>query len=230
MIQIFNKSYLECDKCFDLIFTDIPYNIGKDAYASNPRWWKNGNVKDGKSDKANTSFFEKDIDFDLYEWLEWCYNHLAEDGKLITFLSIEQLSLLIQNHNKFKKYTPLIFIKNNSAEVLKVNMRIVGACEYGIILYKNKLGVFNNDGKMVKNWFIFDRLSNKLHPNQKPLNLCVDILKLYTTKDSVVCDTCMGSGQIVKACKYLGVDCYGYEIESKYYEIAKNNLSDEVIE
>ena len=30
----------------DLILIDIPYNIGKDAYASNPQWWKNGNIKD----------------------------------------------------------------------------------------------------------------------------------------------------------------------------------------
>ena len=41
-----------------LILTDIPYCIDKDAYASNPRWWKNGNVKDGRSEKANTSFLK----------------------------------------------------------------------------------------------------------------------------------------------------------------------------
>ena len=45
---------------------------------------------------------------------------------------------------KFKKYTPLVFIKNSSAEVLKVNMRVVGACEYGLILYN---GATNNPKK-----------------------------------------------------------------------------------
>lgn len=224
-MKLYNKSYLECeDVKFDLIFTDIPYNIGKDAYASNPRWWKNGDYKNGKSEKANSMFFETDDEFDLYQWLDWCYNHLTDDGKLITFLSVEQLSLLILNHNKFKKYTPLIFIKNNSAEILKTNMRVVGACEYGIILYKNKLGYFNNNGKMIKNWFYFDKVNKKIHPNQKPLKLCLDILKLFINENSIVCDTCMGSGQIIKACNILGLDSYGFEIDANYFNRAVENI------
>lgn len=227
MIKIFNKNYLDCgDVKFDLIFTDIPYNIGKDAYASNPQWWKNGIIKEGYSKKADTCFFDTDINFDIYEWLEWCYNHLKENGKIITFLSIEQLSLLILNHGKFKKYIPLIFIKNNSAEALKVNMRIVGACEYGVILYKNKLGYFNNEHKMIKNWFTFDRIAKKKHPNQKPLDLCTKLLKLFADKNYIICDTCMGSGQILKACKLLNLDCYGFEINKEYFEIAKANLEE----
>ena len=140
---------------------------------------------------------------------------------------MEQLSELILDHGKFKKYTPLVFIKNNSAEVLKVNLRVVGACEYGIILYKNKLGTFNNNGKMIKNWMTFDRVNKKVHPNQKPLNLCKNILELYKTDGMLVCDTCMGSGQIVKACKQLGIDCFGFEIDENYFEKAKQNIEEE---
>ena len=29
----------------DFILTDIPYNIGCDAYASNPKWWKDNHVQ-----------------------------------------------------------------------------------------------------------------------------------------------------------------------------------------
>ncbi len=226
MIKLFNKDYNECeDVKFDLIFTDIPYNIGTDAYASNPQWWKDGKIANGYSEKANAQFFEKDIDFNVYNWMLWCANHLKENGKLITFCSIEQVAEIIRFYKKcFKKYTPLVFIKKSSSEVLKVNMRIVGACEYGIVLYKNKLGKFNNDGKMIKNWFCFDRVNNKQHPNQKPLQLCKDILKLYVESGDLVCDTCMGSGVIVKACQELGIDCYGFEIEKKYFDIASTYI------
>ena len=55
-----------------LILTDIPYCIDKDAYASNPRWWKNGNVKDGRSEKANTSFFKNDKEFNIDNFLNFC--------------------------------------------------------------------------------------------------------------------------------------------------------------
>ena len=60
MINIYNKNYLECkDVKFDLIFTDIPYNIGRDAYALNPQWWKNGDVKAGTSEKPIQNFLKQ---------------------------------------------------------------------------------------------------------------------------------------------------------------------------
>lgn len=224
-IKIFNAGYQTCeDVKFDVIFTDVPYNIGRDAYASNPRWWKDGKFENGKSEKANSMFFETDEHFDLFEWLSWCSEHLKEDGKLITFCSVEQMAELIQNHKGFKKYTPLIFIKNNSAEVLKTNLRIVGACEYGIILYKNKLGKFNNNGKQIKNWFEYKKPYKPAHPNQKPYDLCYKILELYTNENDLICDTCMGSGVIIKVAKDLNLNAYGFEIDEKYFELAKNNI------
>ena len=55
----------------NLILTDIPYNIGKDAYASNPQWWKNGDYKNGKSEKANSKFFETDENFNIDNFLKF---------------------------------------------------------------------------------------------------------------------------------------------------------------
>lgn len=40
-----------------LIIADIPYNIGANAYGSNPVWYKGGDNKNGESDKAKASFF-----------------------------------------------------------------------------------------------------------------------------------------------------------------------------
>lgn len=39
-----------------LIIADIPYNIGINAYASNPTWYKDGDNKNGESDKAGKVF------------------------------------------------------------------------------------------------------------------------------------------------------------------------------
>lgn len=33
-----------------LIIADIPFNIGKNAYASNPSWYKGGDNKQGESE------------------------------------------------------------------------------------------------------------------------------------------------------------------------------------
>jgi len=39
-----------------LIIADIPYNIGKNAYGSNPSWYIDGDNKNGESEKAGTEF------------------------------------------------------------------------------------------------------------------------------------------------------------------------------
>ena len=46
-----------------LILTDIPYNIGKNAYGSNPVWYVGGDNKNGESDLAGEEFFDTDKDF-----------------------------------------------------------------------------------------------------------------------------------------------------------------------
>jgi site-specific DNA-methyltransferase (adenine-specific) len=59
-------------------------------------------------------------------------------------------------------------------------MKIVGATEYAVVLYRNKLPKFNNigtDGEnhMIFNWFEWKRDNKnkyaKIHPTQKPINL-----------------------------------------------------------
>ena len=43
-----------------LVIADIPYNIGKNAYGSNPSWYVDGDNKNGESEKAGKSFFKTD--------------------------------------------------------------------------------------------------------------------------------------------------------------------------
>ena len=46
-----------------LIIADIPYNLGNNAYASNPSWYEDGDNKNGESDLAGKAFFDTDEDF-----------------------------------------------------------------------------------------------------------------------------------------------------------------------
>lgn len=65
MIRLYNDDFMNYNKYTynkaKLILTDIPYNIGLNAYASNPQWWKGGEVKNGKSELAKTEFFFLEI-------------------------------------------------------------------------------------------------------------------------------------------------------------------------
>ena len=55
-----------------LIIADIPYNLGNNAYASNPMWYENGDNKNGESKLAGKSFFDTDNDFKINNFFDFC--------------------------------------------------------------------------------------------------------------------------------------------------------------
>lgn len=131
-----------------LIIADPPYNLGKNAYASNPSWYVDGDNKNGESDKAGKEFFDTDKDFRPAEFMHFCSQMLVKEPKesgkapcMIVFCEFEQQFKYIELGKQygFNHYINLVFRKNFSAQVLKANMRIVGNCEYGVLLYRDKV-------------------------------------------------------------------------------------------
>lgn len=57
-----------------LVIADIPYNVGEDAYGSNPMWYKGGDNKNGESELAGKAFFDTDKDFRIAEYMHFCSN------------------------------------------------------------------------------------------------------------------------------------------------------------
>ena len=55
-----------------LIIADIPYNLGNNAYASDPRWYKDGDNTNGESKLAGKSFFDTDSDFKINNFYFIC--------------------------------------------------------------------------------------------------------------------------------------------------------------
>lgn len=64
-----------------LIIADIPYNLGKNAYASNPAWYKDGDNANGESALAGKSFFDTDEDFRPAEFMHFCSTMLKSESK-----------------------------------------------------------------------------------------------------------------------------------------------------
>ena len=64
-----------------LIIADPPYNLGKNAYASNPAWYKDGDNKNGESELAGTEFFDTDKDFRPAEFMHFCSQMLVREPK-----------------------------------------------------------------------------------------------------------------------------------------------------
>lgn len=219
-----------------LVIADIPYNLGNYAYASNPVWYKNGDNKNGESDKAGKQFFNTDNNFNIAEYFHFCSKLLKKEPKekgkapaMIVFCSFQQIPMIIEYGKKhgFVNSYPLYFIKNYSAQVLKANMKIVGATEHAVVLYRDKLPKFNNHHKMIFNWFTWTRdnkIYPKIHPTQKPVNLLKQLIEIFTDKGDTIIDPCAGSGTTLRAAEELGRNCYGFECDKRFYSQAVEKM------
>lgn len=224
-----------------LVIADIPYNIGKNAYGSNPAWYIDGDNANGESALAGKEFFDTDKDFRITEFLHFCSTLMVKEPKeagkapcMIVFCEFEQQFELIQKAKAYglNKYINLVFRKNFSAQVLKANMRVVGNCEYGLCLYRDKLPKFNNEGKMVFNCIDWEKDGNtpKIHPTQKPVKLLERLIKVFTDEGDVVIDPVAGSGSTLLAAMNCGRKAYGFEIKKDFYREALKLLNGKKIE
>ena len=229
--------------------------VGNNFYGSNPMWYKNGDNKNGESKLAKKAAFNSDYNFNLYEFFHFCSKMLKKDdvkpvprGRssnspcMIVFCSFEQIQTLIKAAEKhgFIHYIPLIFVKNYSPQVLKANMRVVGATEYALLLYRDKLPKFRNGlqidengknipgtGHMVFNWFEWKKDGKeipKIHPAQKPIAVLKKLIETFTDEGDVVIDPCAGSGTTLRAALESGRSGYGLEIDRTFYNRAKEEM------
>lgn len=257
--ELYNDS-MQGWKCYpiqkaQLIIADIPYNVGNNFYGSNPMWYNGGDNKNGKSKLAGKAAFASDFNFNVYEYFHFCSRLMKkEDTKkqgrgrssnspcMIVFCSFEQMHDLILAAKKqgFANYIPLYFIKNYSPQVLKANMRVVGATEHALLFYRDKLPKFRNGvkvdengknirgtGHMVFDWFNWEKDGKeipKIHPAQKPVKLLKKLIETFTDVGDVVIDPCFGSGTTARACQELGRHFYGFEINKEFYTRAKEEM------
>ena len=220
-----------------LVIADIPYNIGINEYGSNPQWYVDGDNKNGESELAGKKFFATDDNFNSHEFMHFCSKLMKREPKergqapcMVVFCSFEQQWGLIELARQFgiNNYINLVFRKNYSAQVLKANMRVVGNAEYALILYRDKLPKFNNNGKMIMNimdWIEDDKnspLYRKVHPTQKPVKLIERLIEIFTDEGDIVIDPVAGSGSTLIAAENPGRKGYGFEIDRKIYKEAKD--------
>jgi len=226
-----------------LVIADIPYNLGINAYASSTEWYIGGDNSNGESKKAGKSFFNTDNNFKIAEYMHFCSRLLKpepkEKGKapaMIVFCAFDQMQMVIDYGKKhgFENNYPIFFIKNYSAQVLKANMKIVGATEHAVVLYRDKLPKFNNGrteaekGRMVFNWFEWQKDDAnkypKIHPTQKPVAVLKRLIEIFTDEGDVVIDPVAGSGTTLRAAYELGRISYGFEVDKNFYNAAREKM------
>lgn len=119
-------------------------------------------------------------------------------------------------------------------------MRVVGATEYALVLYRDRLPKFRNGvqtdengktirgtGNMVFNWFNWEKDGKdipKIHPAQKSVKVLKKLIETFTDEGDVIIDPCFGSGSTLRAANELGRSSFGFEIDRDFYNGAKEKM------
>lgn len=213
----------------DLIITSPPYNLGH--YKRNCG---------GVLVKYNS--YKDDMDYDDYEkwqieFLNKCYDLLSDRG-LIYYNHKER-------HFKGKYFNPINLVQCSKLKPLQTIIwnrksgytfnigRYVNCYESIIVAYKNIKKYMRIPIEQEKYFDVWNITPSKNNGQVAtyPLELPLRILKGYKNyKDLLVLDPFMGLGTTGIACKKMGIDFIGIDIDKKYFDIVKQCLEDKEME
>ena len=209
------------DKCIDLIVTDPPYLIENTNAGGNSKLAKsiqlmNNELAEGVlTEGVNVEILEEFVrvlkTINIYIWC----NHKQIPMYLDFFV------------NKYKcAFDVIIWNKTNAMPLF--NNKYLTDKEY--CLYFRKNGYCNpesyEDAKTV--YYQPINVSDKEkfnHPTIKPINIIKTIIKNSSKQNDIIADFFMGSGTTCVASKDTDRQYIGFEIEEKWYNIAKDRLN-----
>ena len=176
----------------ELLFTDPPYGISVVS--------KKGNIGKGVLAKEGT------------------YREVLGDDKFFdpTFLLSLCDNQIIWGANYFHNLLPL-----KTKWIVWDKDRPEGTtfsdCE---LAWTSIKGVAVKKYKCTWNGMIREGESEKrIHPTQKPLKICKEILNDYSKKNNKILDLFLGSGSTLIACEKTNRICYGMELDTKYCDV-----------
>lgn len=76
-----------------------------------------------------------------------------------------------------------------------------------------------------KVWSGVSNEKNRIHPTQKPVALYEWLLNNYAKKGDKILDTHLGSASSIIACKKLGFEYMGFELDEDYFKSASERIS-----
>ncbi len=74
-------------------------------------------------------------------------------------------------------------------------------------------------------WDIASVRKNDDHPAKFPIELAERVIRLYTSKEDTVLDPFLGSGTTARAARMLNRHYIGIELDSKYFQLAQQNVN-----
>lgn len=248
MVKLFNNDCIEgmknlADNSIDCIITDLPFNAtacdwDKTVIDLSKMWEQFKRIIKPCSSVllfANGKFVYKlvnsNVDWFKYKWV-WVkdtptmFIH-AKNAPMRKFEEILVFSDGVINHatvtKRRMKYNPqgLTSCEKSRTGRGKAMGTIVGKRPSQVDNYIQKQTGYPTDVI----YYSSPHGTTRLHPSQKPTELLEFLIKTYTDEGDVVLDATMGSGSTGVAALNAKRNFIGYEIDEKYFNIAKERIS-----
>lgn len=220
-IQIYNVDSIQFMKQMEegsvsLVVTDPPYKTitggnSDGANSKRPQGMLDGNRKLFKHQKLKIS-----------EWMCELYRVLKDGSHCYIMTNSLNMEEMLTESRKagFKLHNILVWEKNNCTP----SQFYMKNCEYVLFLRKGRAKWINDIGGSKTVHKFNNIIGKKTHPCEKPIELLKFYINNSTDEDTVVFDPFMGTGSCGIACKELGVDFIGCELDKEYFDIAKERL------
>jgi site-specific DNA-methyltransferase (adenine-specific) len=196
------------DKAIDLVLTDPPYGI------------KAG----GAGERANSLRGNAKATTRDYGVVDWDNSIPSKETFNEMFRVSKDQAVFGGNYfteNLFNSPCWIVWDKNNGDNDY-------ADCELVWTSFKSAVRKF----KYTWHGMIQENMKDKdirFHPTQKPVELMRWILENYSKPGDLICDPFAGSFTTARACKDLGRDFIGFELDQSYCRIGEERLRQEVL-
>lgn len=192
----------------DMVLTDIPYDM-----VNRP---SNGLRV---LDKGNADILTFDLEKFLVEVDRVC------KGTIVVFCGVNQVSEIYkyfaEKQAKGKgTVRQLIWEKTNPSPMNGEHIYLSGI--ENAIWFKKRGGTFN--AKCKNTVFKHPCGRSKLHPTEKNHKLLAELIEDNSNVGDTILDPCCGSGSHLLVANELDRNALGFELDEKYFEIAKERL------
>lgn len=218
------------DHTVDMIFTDLPYGITKNAWdvpiPLDKLWVQYRRVL--KPGGAVLLFAQMPFGADLIisnrRWYryEWIWHKTMPVG----FLNANRMPLRThENILVFYEHLPTYHPQKTPGKPYTATRSTRATRNYGRF---DRVTTVNDGDRCPRDVLTFSNGNNasKIHPTEKPVDLLAYMIRTYTDEGDTVLDSCMGSGSCGVACQHLGRNFIGIEKDTGYFEAAKKRIEE----
>lgn len=243
MIQLYNDDCFNIfksieDNSIDLILCDLPYGLSRtkkiwDCALPLDKLWQEYNriiKSQGNIVLFSSGLFTIDLinsNRKQYKYkLIWKKNTASGMG-LAKYRPMNYYEEICVFNNTNATYNPQMKLRENKA---KHSYKYNHSCRNSNhVNFKDKEYKYNPDWVQPSNVLEFNTVPNrngKLHPTQKPVDLCEWLIRTYSNENDTVLDNCMGSGTTGVACINTNRNFIGIEIDDGYFNIAEQRINE----